>query len=468
MPDSSITPAQEAFIAALNKKLQQQFSSQLDGTFETMSVPNGFYWGIQFGPNNYYNEKALNQINLQAIEGSNGMLTIANANFTTLDNSILGDIVFGFSQADTQALQQDEANNQSQIQAVINSWETDMGAPITTVQMQSAVPPTKLGYIQAQVLKNWDNNVDKIPTSMQGFKVAYQTYEVSAQIAFRLLSQSAAGMARLAAARANSKTATAANGGLPIAAGKFYQPFGPFPTQNTINGGLQTLTNKASVDIDLSNFSSTASKFSVDGSVGFSIPILDFMSIDVGASTSYKLNKYASSQTTLKMTITYEGVTIVGTPLTASNLSSDNTKGWYTNDILSQAIGNTQLTQTGYSLKGSQYPVDEYFGPGKKFSRIKTWVLSQQPTISMQFCAADTSQVESDFKESTSVSVSLFGIFNIGSVSQSYEVKKVDSKSIEGCVTVEMGPPVAVGSTPAADATAYVVGGVPSYPPDHT
>lgn len=468
MVDSSITPAQQAFIAALNKKLQQQFSSQLDGTFETMSVPNGFYWGIQFGPNNFYNEKALKQINLQAIEGSNGMLTIANANFTTLDNSILGDIVFDFNQADKQALQQDQANNDSQIQAVINSWETDMGAPITAAQMQSAVPPTKIGYIQAQVVKLWNNNVDNIPTSLESFKVAYQTYEVSAAVSWRLLSQSAAANERLAAARANSKTATAANGGLPIAAGVFYQPFGPFPTQNKINGGLQTLTNKASVDIDLSNFSSTASKFSVDGNVGFSIPILDFMSIDVGASTSYTLDKYASSQTTLKMTITYEGVTIVGTPLTDSNLSTDNKKGWYTNDVLSQAIGNTQQTQTGYSLKGSQYPVDEYFGPGKKFSRIKTWVLSQQPTISMLFCGAETSEVVSDFKENTSVSVTLFGIFNIGSVSQSYEVKKVDSKSIEGCVTVEMGPAVVVGTTTAADATAYVIGGVPSYPPDHT
>lgn len=468
MVDSSITPAQQAFIAALNKKLQQQFSSQLDGTFETMSVPNGFYWGIQFGPNNYYNEKALKQINLQAIEGSNGMLTIANANFTTLDNSILGDIVFDFNQADKQALQQDQANNDSQIQAVINSWETDMGAPITAAQMQSAVPPTKIGYIQAQVVKLWNNNVDNIPTSLQSFKAAYQTYEVSAAVSWRLLSQSAAANERLAAARANSKTATAANGGLPIAAGVFYQPFGPFPTQNKINGGLQTLTNTASVDIDLSNFSSTASKFSVDGNVGFSIPILDFMSIDVGGSASYTLDKYASSQTTLKMTITYEGVTIVGTPLTDSNLSTDNTKGWYTNDVLSQAIGNTQQTQTGYSLKGSQYPVDEYFGPGKKFSRIKTWVLSQQPTISMLFCGVETSEVVSDFKENTSVSVRLFGIFNIGSVSQSYEVKKVDSKSIEGCVKVEMGPALVVGSTPAADVTAYVIGGVPSYPPDHT
>ena len=468
MTDSSITPAQQAFIAALNKKLQDQFSSQLDGTFETMSVPNGFYWGIQFGPNNYYNQNSLNQVNLQAIEGSNGLLTISNANFTTLYNSIMGDVVFGFSQADKQALQQDEANNQSQIQAVINSWESDMGAPITTAQMQSAVPPTKLGFIQAQVVKLWDNNVDEIPTSMQSFKTAYQTYEVSAQIAWRLLSQSAAGMQRLDAARANSKNPTAANGGLPIAAGAFYQPFGPFPTQNTINGGLQTLANKASIDIDLSNFSSTASTFSVDAKAGFSIPILDFMTIDVGASTSYTLDKYASSKTTLKMSITYEGVTIVGTPLTDANLATDNKKGWYTNDVLSQAIGNTDQSQTGYFLKGSQYPVDDYFGPGKKFSRIKTWVLSQQPTISMQFCGAETSTIVSDFKESTSVSVKLFGIFNIGSASQSYEVKKVDNKSVEGCVTVEMGPPVVVGTTPAADATAYVIGGVPSYPPDYT
>lgn len=467
MVDSSITPAQQAFIAALNKKLQDQFSSQLDGTFETMNVPSGFYWGLQYGPNNYYNVNALNQINLQAIEGSNGILTVANANFTTLDNSILGDIVFGFSQADMDAINQDEANNQSQIQAVINSWETDMGAPITTAQMQSAVPPTKLGYIQAQVLKNWQNDVDKIPTSMQDFKVAYQTYQVSAEIAWRLLSQSAAAIERLAAARANSKTASAANGGLPIAAGAFYQPFGPFPTQNAINGGLQTLTNKASVSISLSNFSSTESTFSVEGSAGVTIPILGFMTIGVSASTKYTLNQYASSQTTLEMTITYEGITFVGTPLTDSNLTTDNTKGWYTNDVLSQAISNTNQTQTGYSLKGSQYPVDEYFGPGKKFSRIKTWVLSQQPTISMKFCAADTTKIVSDFKESTSVNVTFFGIFNIG-VTQSYEVKKVDSKSVAGCVIVEMGPAKVIGTTPSNDATAYVVGGVPSYPPNNT
>ena len=467
MPDSSVTQMQQAFIDGLNKKLQDDFSSQLDGTFETMNVPNGFFWGLQFGPNNFYNENALNQINLQAIKGSNGVQTIGNANFTTLYDSVMGAVVFAFSPADQAALATDNSNNQSQIQAVITSWESDSGAPITAADEASAMPKTKLGYIQAQVLEHWGGDVDKIPTAMQDFKNAYQTYQVQAQVSNRLTTQSARAMARLNAARANTKNPTATNGGLQTDATSFYQPFGPFPTQNKINGDLQTLTNKASIKMKLDNFSSKESHFSVEGSVGFTIPILDFIDIGVSASTSYTLDKYASSTTVINTTITYEGITFVGTPLTDSNLTTDLKKGWYANDVLTQAIGNADQHMTGYSMRGDQFPPD-FFGPGKQFSRIKTWVLSQEPTISMQFCGAQASQIKSDFKETMHVDVKLFGLFTIGSVDESYEVKKVDDKSVQGCVTVELGPKKIIGTTPAAAATAYVVGGVPSYPPDNT
>lgn len=471
--DSGVTEMQQAFIDGLNKKLQSDFSSQLDGTFETMNVPNGFYWGIQFGPNNFYNENSLNQVNLQAIKGSNDVLTVGNANFTTLYNSLMGDVVFAFSQEDEKSIQQDQTANDSQIQAVINSWETAMGSSITTEQMQSAMPPTKLGYIQGQVESKWDGDVDKIPTSMNDFKVAYQTYQVSAQISFRLLSQSAQGMLRLNAARANSKKATADNGGLQTSSSTYYQPFGPFPTQNKINSGLETLDNKVSISMTLNNFSSKESHFSVEGGAGFTIPVLDFMDIGIGGSSSYTVDKYASSTTTIDTTITYQGVTFISAPLTDSNLNTEMTKGWYANDVLSNAIANpwpsgTNPPKTGYTLKGNQFPISEYFGPGNKFSRIKTWVVSQTPTISMKFCGADTSKIVTDFKEKSHVNVKLFGLFSVGSVNQSYEVKTVDTKSVAGCVIVELGPTKVIGTTPAEDATAYVVGGVPSYPPNNT
>src|ERR1700731_4835787 len=126
---SSITPAQQAFMDALKQKLNQQFSTLTNGKFETISVPDGFYWGIQFGPNNYYNKNSLNQMNLQAITASNGNLAIGNANFTTLYNSIMQAVVFDFSQGDLDDLAKDNAAFQAQIQAVINSWESDNGAP---------------------------------------------------------------------------------------------------------------------------------------------------------------------------------------------------------------------------------------------------------------------------------------------------------------------------------------------------
>jgi hypothetical protein len=465
---TSISAGQKEFATALNKKLESAFSSQLNGEFQTMNVPNGFYWGIQFGPNNYYNSKSLDQMNLQAIKGSNNISTVAGANFITTYNGILNNIVYSFSEADQKKMAQDATNNASQIQAVINSWENGVGAPISASEIKTSgcFPETKLGYIQYQVTKRWNGDVNEIPSSLNEFKVAYQTYQVSAQVSFQLQSASAAAILRLQAARKNSLNPSADNGGLQTGQNSYNAPFGPFPNQNKINSDLQTLTNKAEIDMTLSNFSSESTSLSVSGGAGITIPVLDFYTVNLGGSASYNLDTFTSSSSTVKISITYEGVTFVGGPLTRANLTTNNAKGWYDNQILKQAISNTDRSQTGYALIGSAYPVDQYFGEGKEFSRIKTWVISQQPKISMQFCNADVNTITSHFQEKTSASVKLFGLFTIGSVSQSYEVTKVQTESSQGCVTVEFGPSKTIGTMPSNDATAYVVGGVPSYPPN--
>jgi len=128
----------------------------------------------------------------------------------------------------------------------------------------------------------------------------------------------------------------------------------------------------------------------------------------------------------------------------------------------------TNPPKTGYSLHSDQYPVNDYFGPGKKFSRIKTWVVSQQPTIKMKFCGADISRIKTDFQQNAHVGVKLFGLFDVGSVDQSYQVTNVDDKSVQGCVIVTMGPTVTIGTTPSSDSRAYILGGVSSYPPNNT
>lgn len=464
---SDITEAQQDFIQAIQDEANQQLSSLLDGTFEVINYPNGFFWGIQFGPNNYYNANALQQVDLQASTGSNGVKTLAGTQFSALYSQILNDVAYQFSKADTAAMQTELSNADSQVQAVINSWENDAG-PITTQDIKAAgcFPATKLGFIDYTVLQKFGGDVKKIPSSMNSFRMAYQTYQVAAQLVFQLQQASASAIQRVQQARDNVMTPTNANGGLQVDAGKYALAYGPFPTQNAINGGLQQSSNALTIQVDLSNFSSKTVDFSVSGSAGISIPILDVLSIDVSASSSYTMHDLAQSSTALSMKLTYPGLTIVGAPTTQGNLSTNGETGWFDNQILTEAVANVGQDRTGYALLGNQFPVDDYFGPDKKFGRVKTFVISQQPTIEMTFSGAEATAFTSDFKENASASVSLFGLFKIGEVDQSYEVQKVDTKSVSGQVTVTFGPPVPIGTTPSADASAYLVGGVLSYPPE--
>lgn len=464
---SDITEAQKAFKSEIEDKVNQFLSSKLDGKFQMVNYPSGFNWGIQFGPNNYYNQKALNEIDLSTEIASNDILTLSGSNLSNLYNLIANSVTYVISEEDNKIIQKEGQTASSQISSVIKEWETGMGAPITDEQKNSAIPPTKLGYIETQVQKNWDGDIRKIPNSLAGFKNAYQSYQIAASQSNTILSRSGQAMLQLKNSMTNTEEANGSNGGMQTSTSTYYVGFTGIPAQNMINSGLQTESNKVSVSISLSNFSSTESDLHIAGGAGIRVPIMSFMSLSIGGSAEYDLHKYTSSSSSLEIEMTYPGITTIGSaPL---NLSKEGTTGWYDNQMLTEAVSNAGkgTSVTGFQIQGSEFPVPDYFGPGKKFSRLKTFVISQEPTISITFKGADSSLVKSDFKENASAKVKLFGLFNIGSVSESYEVHKIDENSQEGTVTITLGPPKSIGTTPAQDSTAYVVGGVPSYPPNN-
>jgi hypothetical protein len=71
-------------------------------------------------------------------------------------------------------------------------------------------------------------------------------------------------------------------------------------------------------------------------------------------------------------------------------------------------------------------------------------------------------------KVGATASVDLFGLFRIGSASSNYSVNKVDTSSSDGSVTVTFGSPEPSGTIPIEQQVAYVMGGVPSYPPNES
>jgi hypothetical protein len=140
-----------------------------------------------------------------------------------------------------------------------------------------------------------------------------------------------------------------------------------------------------------------------------------------------------------------------------------NGSGWFTTEILGEAVANYGLDVTGYRLKTSEFVND--FGVGSAMSRLKTAVISQIPTITITFTQADQSAFASAFKKNSNAELSLFDIFEIGDGTASYQVTNVDTSGEAGEVILTFGPPTPSGVAPLAQSTAFLMGGVPSYPP---
>jgi len=464
MVDSSITPAQKAFIDALSQKLAQLLGTKLDGAFSALNYPAGFPYMVLLPPNNYYSENLLSVLGLVPAVQSNGLQGVTSQRFKTLYNSILQNVGYVISPTDQAKIDKGQVATQAQQSAMISTFEQDFGT-ITPSQISDSkcVPATKAGYIAWFVQTKYDNDPTKIPIAQADFRNAYQAYLNVASNFIGITTRANAAAAVLAAALANSSSPSSTNGGLQISASDFDVAWVGLPSNNQIVAALGTSDNQVSIEVAVDNFSSSKSSLSIEGHAGFSIPIGDFLEIGFKGSAQYSLDKYSASATSLVTKTTYPGVTtLISTQPLA--LATDNVKGWYAGDVIDEIVSKTDNDKvTGYKLLSTEYtPAD--FGQGKKFARLKTWVLSQQPTVAMTFKGGNTQQVASNFQENASVSLKLFGLFDIGGASESYSVKNVDSHSVAGEVTVTLGPSKPTGTVPADQLTAYVLGGVIDYP----
>jgi len=458
---SSVSPGQQAFIDDIQNKVSKLLTTQLDGAFNTVIYPSGFNYGITYGNNAYYNRATLQDIDTLLAVSSSGQLDLTGAGFSNLYAQILPAVTFTFSQQDTATINKQDEAASAQIASILTEF-SNAGGTFTN-------PPPFGGKLQDvfNQLSTQFGSLDKLPDTLNALRNAIASYKSLAGDSYALHNRYYAATARIAAALANTLKPTASNGGQQVDANSYYVGYTPnkLPSANQLIGSLNTVKNAVKVHIDVSSFSSTSSKLSISGGTSFDIPIADVLGISVSASASYDLARYTSSSSQVTIDINYPGVTLFGS--IPSALSADNSTGWYANDILHEVAAKTGQDITGYQLQGSEYRIDELFGRGKAFSRLKTFVISQQPTISLTFTGANASLIASDLQVNTSVKLDLFGLFTIGSVGGSYSVQKIDTESQSGSVTVTFGPPQVSGTIPLQQQVAYVLGGVASYPPDN-
>lgn len=464
-----LTPSQQAFIDDITQQANEMYSGQLPGKFQMVSYPPGFHPAVQYGTSAYYNATMLDAFNGTLEVGSNGMLTLGNGQFSTLFYKILRNATYQYSAADQKVVQDPNIENQ-QI-AVVNT------ATSSGFVADFSVTPVNYHNVMTAVLKNFSSS----PTDWSSSNIAaaagnlpnagYASLGQAISSAVQLLSplntilgaQSAANE-ELQAAMQNTQNPTAKNGGLAINADDFYVGWKPLPTNNQIQGGLQS-ESKLSINIKASNFDSSDASFSIGGKTGFTVPVFDVLDIGVSGGASYDWSKHTSSSSSLDVTMEYKGVTLV--QIDPLPLDADHTKGWYDQTLLQSIIegsGNNKVS--GFKIDPSnQYAPSRVFGEGRAFSRMKTLVVSQAPTITMVFSADQANSVTSSFKENASVNVKLFGLFSVGSVDESYSVTNVHKDSASGKITVKMAPPAIEGTVPVEKQVCTVLGGVADFPP---
>jgi hypothetical protein len=458
---SGISSSQQAYIKSIEDQIGTLLAAKLDGQFRMVNYPAGFNYGITYGANAYWNRATLQDIDTLLGIADSGMTDLTGGGFSNLYAQVMGAVSFSFSTQDQNTMNAQDTTAEAQIASILTEFTSAGGTFSNPLPLGG-----KLQDVFNQLTKQY-SSLDKLPDTLNALRNAIVAYKAAAANSYALHNRWFAATARIAAAQTNTATPSASNGGMQVDTSGFYVGYTPdkLPSANQLIGSLNTPQNSVDVKIDISSFSSAAAQVRVSGSAGFNIPIAGILGISVGGSAAYDLSRYASSSTNITIELNYPGVTLFASM--PSVLSTDNSQGWYANDILQELVARSGEDATGYRLQGSEFDVSQLFGAGCAFSRLKTFVISQQPTMTLTFTGADASRVTSDFKANASISVDLFDLFSIGGASASYAVQNVDAESKTGSVIVTFGPPKPSGTIPLQQQVAYVLGGVASYPPNN-
>lgn len=249
-----------------------------------------------------------------------------------------------------------------------------------------------------------------------------------------------------------------ANGGLKTNSSDVNIGWESIPETGQLLAGL-----KASKSIEISmvanQFAQNSSDLHFESDVTARIPFNWFLNLKVNNEHEYDLLKFAGSDASMEMKVKFNGVTeVAAVPM---NISEDNAKGWFDDMILQEAAEKSGKDATGYQLNGSEFDREEVFGSKGKLRRLRTFVISQHPEITLSFTHFQREGMEEFFKQNTDISFNILGsLLGGGTHNNDYSSHDYSYQESEDKVTVTFSP-VPIGDTGSLEKqTAYVLGGV--------
>ena len=454
-----------AFRVALEHAATTLLGSTLDGPFSAISYPPGYNFVVEYGQPVYHNAATLGVIDQLCVKDANGIVGLTGDSFSMQYKTILETVVYNLSTPDKQNLAHLQIKFGEQEKAVIASYESAF-EPITQRQIDDSncFPPNKIGYIEEIIKTKYSGDPQEIPLPYAGFSSAYEQWILLARQLNGITSRQSEAEAQKQAAIDHITTPSAENGGWQTGTASYGVAYTGMPALAEILSSLATNDRKLTVIVELTGFSQKTFNVNVGDTLVAQVPsdviTIDFVEANVAQSRS--LVSLSGSASKIEMSIVYPGITIL--PANPVELSADCTTGWYSQYILSEVAQKTGKDVTGFQLQGSEFATAELFGPGKTFARVKTFVISQEPTVQLAFYDPNNRGViQNAFKPGDAVRLQLADEVRFGATSGGFNVQKVDFAN--GKTVVTLGPPTIVGTIPTPEQTAYIIGGVVEYPP---
>jgi hypothetical protein len=394
--------------------------------------------------------------------------------FTNQYLELLLKIGYAYSVADQSAVNKANTDATNQASALQNSWRaafgalptpstgTETDAILSIIQTQwASKQPTSLMDIQQSF--NLNQLLDLTPASGKQVLPTLTSYLNAINSAIPLVNSSSANTGYLAAALRGIQDPSPANGAVSVAqdggTATLSPSYGISPQMSETQNALASIGNNLDLAMTVQRTTSDQYTVSVSGNAGFDIPILSLFSMSVSGSASYFQDKIATTDNKVEMTLTYPGVNLVNFGPTAFS-QVGKTSDWYWLDPVTEAIANEGKDVTGF--KFSPTPPDDFSANGK-FGYLEGVAIAGYPTVVIKVTSSSYSSIETEIKQSATVSASFLGI-PLGSSTESTYSNSLTTNSSEQSVTITMSPPPELVGGTANNSTAWILGAVKNFP----
>lgn len=456
-------------IEALRAKAASVLGSALSTPLVGFTVgANGnfpYYW--QNPSNLQFNNLTYSWINTNL--AANTTPVQQDETFTGLYISALGSIVYSLSSADQTNLNTANDNATNQQAALLNAWKSAYGsipagtatqAPIDiivgTIATTWAVPPTTLTAMQNS--KNLNKLLNNTPASGKPIIPVLANWLNAVSSAISLVNAVTMNNQYVATALDNVQNPLTTNGGLALDNSNIEPSYQISPVTATILNGLKA-SNPVTATMTVTQSSSSQFQVSVQGGAAFSIPVTEFLTIDVGGNASYFQQNMASQSNSTSITMTFNGVTLVNFGPTTFDLTTG--LGWYWAFPITQAITNGTNDVSGF--KFSPNPNIDFSSSGP-FGYLTGVAISNFPTISITVTGSNYQSIQKTFQSSASAGVSFLGIPLVSASGSNYS-SSATSNSSSNSVTVTLSPPAElVSGGGGANSLGWILGVQTLYP----